>query len=155
MKKEEIERKVRAGKSLAWADLSNSDLRGSNLRGSDLRGSNLSGSDLSEADLSEADLNEADLSGSDLSEADLKNACLKWADLTGTILDGANGILQFNKLGGRTCYAVQHDHTYMVLAGCFWGTLDKFEKQAIANYGDDEMESYKAQIAYIRSMQLK
>jgi hypothetical protein len=62
-------------------------------------------------------------------------------------LSGANNIFLFNKQGGRTCYAVVHDTCLMVLAGCFWGTLDEFMAKAFK-----ETAGYEAQIVYLQAL---
>ena len=79
MTRDEILAAVKAGKSLA-----NADLEGANLEGAYLREAYLQGADLRGADLTEVDLREAVLRGADLREADLQGA-----DLTGTRLRGA------------------------------------------------------------------
>ena len=99
------------------------------------------------------DFSEADLKGADLSEADLEGADLEGAKLCGANLERAKNVFIFNKIGGRTCYAVVHDTCLMILAGCFWGTLDEFEAAALEKYGDDENKNYKAQIQYLRQIQ--
>ena len=103
-------------------DFTNKDLCGANLRGADLNGANLCKADLSGANLCKADLN------------------------------GAKNIYLFNKKDGRACYAIANGDLLMIQAGCFWGTLDEFERAALDKYGDDENKNYKAQIKYLRTI---
>ena len=113
----------------------------------DLRGADLSGANLCKADLSGANLNGADLCGADLCGADLNGANLRGADL-----NGAKNIYLFNKKDGRACYAIANGDLLMIQAGCFWGTLDEFERAALDRYGDDENKNYKVQIKYLRTI---
>jgi hypothetical protein len=92
------------------------------------------------------------LRGAYLSGADLRGANLSGADLRGADLSGAKGIIIFNKMGGRTCYAVQHENALIIRAGCFWGTLAEFEAACIEKYGNNEKENYSKQIAYLKSL---
>lgn len=89
------------------------------------------------------DLSGKDLRGVEFSGANLISADLGEANLIGADLSGANNIFTFNRIGGRTCYAVVHEKTLMIKAGCFWGTLDEFIKEA------EEQGKYKAQIVYL------
>ena len=52
---------------------------------------------------------------------------------------------------GRACYAIANGDLLMIQAGCFWGTLDEFERAALDRYGDDE-NNYKVQIKYLRTI---
>ena len=109
---------------LSCASLKNADLRDSDLSGSDLRGANLSGASLKNADLINSYLRNADLSGSDLKGSYLKNASLKNADL-----EGASNYYSFvaYDTSKRLVHCVKHDSTWMIKAGCFWGTLEELE----------------------------
>ena len=113
-------------------DFTNKDLCGANLRKADLNGANLC-----KADLSGANLNGADLCG---------------ADLSGANINGAKNIYFFNKKDGRACYAIANGDLLMIQAGCFWGTLDEFERAALDRYGGDENKNYKVQIKYLRTI---
>ena len=138
-------------------DFTNKDLNGANLRradlcGADLCGANLNGANLRRADLRGANLNVADLCGADLCGADLRGADLNGANLRGADLNGAKNIYFFNKKDGRACYAIANGDLLMIQAGCFWGTLDEFERAALDRYGDDENKNYKVQIKYLRTI---
>ena len=113
----------------------------------DFNGANLNGANLRRADLSGADLCGADLRG-----ADLNGANLRGADLNGADLNGAKNIYLFNKKDGRACYAIANGDLLMIQAGCFWGTLDEFERAALDRYGGDENKNYKVQIKYLRTI---
>ena len=76
--KELVEKAVRGGISLEYADL----------RGVDLNNSNLGFAVIFGADLTDADLRNCDLRGADLTDADLRNCDLTDADLGGAELDG-------------------------------------------------------------------
>ena len=95
--------------NLRGADLINANLRGVDLSGASLRGANLSGSSLRFADLGNSDLR-----GADLSYADLK---------------GIRNYYSFvaYDTSKRLVHCVKHDTTWMVQAGCFWGTLEELE----------------------------
>ena len=133
-------------------DFTNKDLCGANLRKANLNWANLCKADLSGANLNGADLCGADLCGADLRGADLNGANLRGADLNGADLNGAKNIYFFNKKDGRACYAIANGDLLMIQAGCFWGTLDEFERAALDRYGDDENKNYKVQIKYLRTI---
>ena len=69
--RETVKAAVKAGISLAGADLTDAYLRGADLAGADLYGADLRGAYLAGADLANAYLRGADLRGADLSGADL------------------------------------------------------------------------------------
>ena len=83
--KELVEKAVKDGVSLEYADLRDADLRHS-----DLRGANLEIADLSDADLRHSDLRSTDLYYVDFHYADLRNARLSGANLECASLRGAN-----------------------------------------------------------------
>ena len=122
------------------------DLSGANLREADLEGTNLSGANLHATDLYEADLRKANLKGADLYEADLTGADLYKADLTRANLRGADlyeaDLTATNLRGAENYYAflafdtskrivhcIKHKDGWMIMAGCFWGTLEELEKK--------------------------
>lgn len=115
--------------SLIKADLSNADLRRADLRGVNLRGANLSNADLYYADLVGADLMDADLFGTDLVGADLSGANLCGAYLIGADLRCARNYYSFiaYDTSKRIVHCFKNDTTWMVKAGCFWGTLEELE----------------------------
>ena len=114
---------------LRRADLSNADLRRADLRGVDLRGADLSNADLYYADLGGADLMDADLFGAYLVGADLSGADLSGAYLIGADLRLANNYYSFvaYTTSRRLVHCFKNDTTWMVRAGCFWGTLEELE----------------------------
>jgi len=118
----------------------------------DFTNKDLCGANLRKANLNWANLCKADLSGADLCGADLNGANLRGADLNGADLNGAKNIYFFNKKDGRACYAIANGDLLMIQAGCFWGTLDEFERAALDRYGDDENKNYKVQIKYLRTI---
>ena len=140
------------GANLRKANLRKANLNGANLCNADLNGANLRKANLSGAYLRKADLNGADLSGANLRKADLNGADLNGANLRKADLNGAKNIYLFNKKDGRACYAIANGDLLMIQAGCFWGTLDEFERAALDKYGDDENKNYKAQIQYLRTI---
>jgi hypothetical protein len=93
-----------------------------------LIGANLRGANLINADLSGADLNCADLKGADLNCADL-SVGLSGADLNCADLKGAINYYSFvaYDTSKRLVHCVKHDTTWMIKAGCFWGTLEELE----------------------------
>ena len=80
--KDTLEKGIKSGANLRWANLSGANLRWANLSGANLSGANLSRANLSRANLSEADLSGANLSRANLSEADLSGANLSGANLS-------------------------------------------------------------------------
>ena len=118
---------------LKSADLIGANLRGANLIGADLRDSDLYDANLKGADLRDSDLTDSDLRGTDLSGADLKNANLKGADLKGAYFEGASNYYSFVAYdkSKRLVHCVKHDTTWMVQAGCFWGTLEELEEKVL------------------------
>ncbi len=142
-----------------WRDNSETgspaDLSRADLRDADLSGANLRDADLRDADLRDADLSGADLRGADLRDAKLSYARLRDADLNGAKLRYANNIFLFNKPSGRICYAVVHGTALMIKAGCFWDTIDEFEKAAKKRYKDNTEQNYSAQITYLRALELE
>ncbi len=88
--REEVIAAVKAGRSLAGADLTKADLSGVDLGGADLNRANLSVTDLNRANLSRADLSRAHLLGANLNRADLSEANLSGANLSGADLNRAN-----------------------------------------------------------------
>ena len=138
-----------SGAHLSGAHLSRAHLRGADLSGAHLRGTNLSDADLSGAHLSGAHLRGADLRGAhlrgtNLSDADLSGTNLSGADLSGTtidgkrILSGAHHVFAPSPHGyWYTCFAVEGDDKWMVLAGCRRFTL----AEAIEHWtGDERMD---------------
>ena len=83
--KDTVEKAVKQGVSLAYANL-----YGANLRYANLRGADLVGADLSNANLRYADLSKANLYGANLYEADLYYANLIKADLIYSYLNHSN-----------------------------------------------------------------
>jgi hypothetical protein len=159
---------------LRGANLIGADLSGANLIGADLRGADLSDADLSDAYLRGADLSGADLRGANLRDAYLRGAYLSGAnligadlsdaDLRGANLSGANGEKAL-LIGSRPCISIgpvgsRSDHASLwltdsgplVRAGCFWGSLEKFEQAVKDTHGDnDHGREYGAVIALFRA----
>ena len=60
----------------------------------------------------------------------------------------------FRKHRGRTCIAyLMHDNSMRIHAGCFEGTLEKFEAKAFDRYGDDTDRNYAKHIAWLKELQ--
>jgi len=160
--KEIVEHCVKSKISLRYADLRDADLQGANLRDAKIQGADLQGADLQGANLRDANLRyaylryanlqDANLQDADLRGADLRDADLQGADLQGAYLRYAKNIIIFNKLGGRTCYAIVGGKL-MVKAGCFWGTLEEFETACKDKYPNDTIQAYEAQITYLKILQ--
>jgi len=126
---------------------------------------NLSYADLSDANLSDANLSYANLRGADLSCANLSDADLRGANLRGANLRGADlwgadtqycyRFGHFSKLGGRCCFyykPIETEPIYIIVAGCFSGTLDEFEEACKYTHPNDPAQAYEAQIAYLRTI---
>ena len=121
---------------------------------------NLSYADLSDANLSDANLSYANLRGADLSCANLSDADLRGANLRGADLWGADTQYcyrfgHFSKLGGRCCFyykPIETEPIYIIVAGCFSGTLDEFEEACKYTHPNDPAQAYEAQIAYLRTI---
>ena len=95
--------------------------KGADLRGAYLRGANLRG----------ADLRGANLEGANLRGAYLEGANLYGANLHGANLEGAKNYYSFfaYDTSKRIVHCVKHNDTWMVKAGCFWGTLEELENK--------------------------
>ena len=151
--------------NLSRADLSHADLRDidlscANLSCANLWGANLRGTNLWGADLSCANLWGADLWGANLRCANLNCTNLSFADLSCANLWGADTQYcyrfgHFSKIGGRSCLyykPIETEPFYLVIAGCFSGTLDEFEEACNKTYPNDPVQAYEAQIAYLRTI---
>lgn len=125
-----VEKAVKQGVSLVYADLSNIDLSYVDLKNTILRFANLSGANLSNAnlyhtnfqytDLSYANLSDtdisftyyfafADLNGTNLTNANLTNVDLVFTDISTTILDNVKGLnnqcpKEGSFIGWKKCY---------------------------------------------------
>ena len=122
--------------SLREANLDGADLRRANLYRADLYRANLSGADLRRANLREANLDGADLRRADLSGSNLYKANLYKAELGGAILRGANlseaksyySFVAYDT-SKRLVHCIKHKDTWMIHAGCFWGTLEELDAE--------------------------
>ena len=132
-----------SGADLRAADLSNADLMRVNLTDSDLRGANLSNANLryaslrfanlTDSDLSNADLGDDDLRAADLMRSNLRGVNLTDSDLRGAYFEGASNYYSFvaYDTSKRLVHCVKHNTTWMIQAGCFWGTLEELEKKVL------------------------
>ena len=98
------------------------------------------------ADLIGADLYEADLSGANLSGVNLGRANLIGADL-----DGALNYYSFfaHDTSKRIVHCIKHEKTWMIKAGCFWGTLEELEKKVKATHNS---KVYLANIEILKQL---
>ena len=136
-----------SGTDLSSADLSYADLSSAYLYGADLSGANLYCADLSSANLRSANLRSANLSGADLSSANLSSANLRSANLSGA------DKCSFQSFGSsnRTTTAYKDGEQINVICGCFFGTLEEFEKQVESTHGNNKYgKEYKAMIELIK-----
>jgi hypothetical protein len=85
--------------------------------------------DLYRAKLYQANLGGADLGGASLCGADLGGANLSGASLGGANLNRAKKYYSFTAYdtSKRIVHCVKHEDTWMIKAGCFWGTLEELE----------------------------
>ena len=151
---------------LREANLSEANLYGANLKEANLREANLSRANLSEANLyraslreanlykvslSEANLYGANLSGADLYEADLSGADLSETNLYGANLYGATNYYSFvaYDTSKRLIHCVRHQDTWMIQAGCFWGTLNELEAEVKAAHNS---KVYLANIEILKEL---
>ena len=136
--------------NLSSADLSSADLSGADLSGADLRSADLRSADLSGADLRGADLSSANLSSADLSSANLSSANLSSADLSGKKI---SSMRVFTGLYRYDVWAVLfEDGSRLVRMGCFWKSLDEWDKIGIRNsnlteFPDDGSERCEERVA--------
>jgi len=145
------------GANLRGADLGEANLRGADLGEADLRGADLRGADLGEANLGEADLGGAYLGGAYLREADLRGADLgeanlRGADLRGADLGEAKQYYSFTAYdtSKRIVHCVKHNNTWMIQAGCFWGTLEELETKVKETHNS---KVYIANIELLKSLE--
>jgi len=113
------------------ADLRNADLISANLRNANLISANLYNADLENANLRNADLRNAYLENANLRDADLRNADLESADL-----ENAKKYYSFlaYDTSKRLVHCVKHEKTWMIKAGCFWGTLKDLEEKVLQSH---------------------
>lgn len=109
------------------------------------------------ANLRSAHLQRANLQGANLRGANLQGADLQGANLRGADLRGAHGIASIYvprmSSRGDYLYAIQHEHTLMIKAGCWWGTVDEFE--ARVKEGRGEGYPYLLASAFLRAVMKK
>lgn len=93
----------------------------------------------------------ANLSGADLERADLERSDLERANLSGSNLSGAKGVYTFMEYdtSKRTVYCIKHDNTWMIKAGCFWGSLDELEAKVKATHNS---KVYLANIEILKGL---
>ena len=122
-----------------YQDLKGADLRGADLRNADLRNADLRNADLGNADLIGANLGGVNLRGADLRNADLGGVNLIDADLRNANLEGAYFYYSFvaYDTSKRIVHCVKHKNTWMIKAGCFWGTLDELEEKVLSSHKSD------------------
>ena len=80
---------------------------------------------------------------------------LRGADLRGAKTQYCYRFGHFSKIGGRCCLyykPIETEPIYIIMAGCFSGTLDKFEEACKDTYPNDPVQAYEAQIAYLRTI---
>ena len=152
-----VEAAVKARASLADANLAGANLADAYLAGAYLAGANLADAYLADANLAGANLARASLAGAYLARANLADAYLAGAYLADANLADAKGIknvLSIGPIGSRRDYlmALDTDDGLRIKAGCFTGTLAKFEAAVTATHGDNEHAiHYRAAIALIRA----
>ncbi|MCK5453117.1 MAG: DUF2169 domain-containing protein [Calditrichia bacterium] len=88
--RENLQKSIADGESLAGMDLSGWDLSGMEMKGADFAGAIMMGAALKGSNLTNANLAGANLVGADLSNANLEKADLQEADVSEGILSGAN-----------------------------------------------------------------
>lgn len=106
------------------------------LRGANLKGANLRDANLRDADLSGANLRDVDLSGANLSGANLR------------FVKNYYSFVAYNT-SKRTVHCIKHVTTWMVKAGCFWGTLDELETKVKETHNS---KVYLANIEILRNL---
>ena len=122
------------------------DFREANLREVKLRGA-----DLRKADFRRANLKGAYLVGTDLKGVYLKGADIEGANLNGADLRGAKNYYSFTAYdtSKRIVHCIEHEDTWMVQAGSFWGTLDELENKVLDTH---KSKVYLANIALLREL---
>jgi hypothetical protein len=120
--------------------------------GANLSRANLSGADLSGANLSGADLYGAHLYGANLSGANLSRADLSRANLYGEKVEDIKQIGNIGSRGGFTiCFKLEK--SIKINCGCFWGSLEEFEKKITETHGDNKHASdYRDMITFIKTL---
>lgn len=60
-------------------------------------------------------------------------------------------LLPFNKPNGRNCFSAKEPNKpIQIIAGCFSGTIDEFEKEAKETYPTDPVEAYEYEIKMLK-----
>ena len=150
--KEAVEKAVANNINLSGANLSGADLRNTNLSGAYLYGANLSG-----ANLSGAYLYGANLSGAYLYGANLYGANLSGATHNGKELWSLRPVMQLGCCGSasRTTFVMFYADKSepMVYCGCFYGTINEFEKKIHHKHAGTFHEyEYMAMVEHIRAI---
>jgi uncharacterized protein YjbI with pentapeptide repeats len=122
--------------------------------GAYLRGANLDGANLGGAYLRGANLDGANLNGAYLRGANLDGANLNGANLDDKKLIGSRPIFMIGTIGSRSDYLTSYitDAGLFVRAGCFFGSVDKFEAQVKeAHGGSNHGKEYAAAIVMMKA----
>jgi uncharacterized protein YjbI with pentapeptide repeats len=126
-----LEKAVSERADLYKADLINAYLEDANLINADLRDANLRNANLRGAYLEDANLRNANLRGAYLEDADLRNANLYKANLGNNKNYYSFVAYDTSK---RLVHCVKHKETWMIKAGCFWGTLKELEEKVLQSH---------------------
>ena len=154
-----LEAAVKARADLAGADLARANLADADLAGADLARANLADAYLARADLAGADLAGAYLADAYLARAYLAGAYLARANLAGAYLDDKEDpikdIKQVGNIGSRGGFTIAFKckSSIKISCGCFWGTIDEFEKRVRDTHGDNiHGKQYVAVIEFFRKI---
>ena len=141
-----VERAVKECINLNYAELSDCDLKGADLSYAKLHSANFYSTDLSYANLSHACLSHANLGFVTLSNVNLKNANLHYARLSN--IHNYYSFVAYDT-SKRIVHCIKHDKTWMILAGCFWGTLEELEDKVKATHNS---KVYLANIEILKQL---
>lgn len=139
---------IKLGLAAQWALKNRATLAGANLEGANIRGANLAGADLEGAILEGANIRGATLEG-----ANIRRATLAGARIGDKVLKGERPIIVFGCMGSRNSYLTAYVTTegIYVSTGCFFGTLDTFERKAKEVHGANRHgREYAAAIGMIK-----
>lgn len=160
-----------SGATLFRADLSFANLRDArlltaNLSGATLRRTTLCGADLRGTTLCDANMRGANMRGANIRSATLSGVYLSGAYISGVIIGkdsfGANLYINdvgciciVGPIGSRLDYttAYKTDKGIYIKCGCFFGTIEDFEKAVEDTHKGNEYEKpYKELIRFISSL---
>ena len=141
-----VEKAISENVNLSYANLYNDNLSNADLSNANLHNANLYNDNLSNADLHNANLYNANLQDANLRNANFNNANLDHADLR--YAKNYYSFIAYDT-SRRIVHCIKHNKTWMIRAGCFWGTLEELENKVKATHNS---KVYLANIEILKQL---